>query len=60
MFRWLRSDPAAKLQKQYESKLKEAMESQRNGDMRLYAELSEQAESLRQSIEAIGTKSEAR
>lgn len=35
-----------KLQKAYESKLGEAMQAQRNGDIRKYSMLSEEAEKL--------------
>ena len=44
MFGWLKSDPIEKLDKQYRAKLQEAMQAQRNGDMRLYAQLTEEAE----------------
>ncbi|MFU8765739.1 MAG: DUF6435 family protein [Haliea sp.] len=35
-----------KLQKEYESKLGEAMQAQRNGDIRSYSMLSEEADKL--------------
>lgn len=53
MFGWLKSDPVERLNKQYETKLKEAMETQRSGNIRRYAELTEEAESIRDSMEAI-------
>ena len=56
MFGWLKSDPIKKLDKQYQAKLKEAMETQRNGNIRRYAELSEQAESIRESMELLKAK----
>lgn len=41
-----------KLQKEYESKLGEAMQAQRNGDIRSYSMLSEEADNLyRQLVE---------
>lgn len=41
-----------KLQKEYESKLGEAMQAQRNGDIRSYSMLSEEADKLyRQLVE---------
>lgn len=46
MFSFLKKDPTAKLKKQYSDRLEEAMNAQRNGDMRLYAELTEEAEKL--------------
>jgi len=53
MFGWLNPDPVKKLDKQYQAKLKEAMETQRNGNIRRYAELTQEAESIRESMEAI-------
>ncbi|MGB0238342.1 MAG: DUF6435 family protein [Cycloclasticus pugetii] len=53
MFGWLKPDPVKKLDKQYQAKLKEAMETQRNGNIRRYAELTQEAESIRESMEAI-------
>ncbi|GAB1264176.1 hypothetical protein NBRC116493_10270 [Aurantivibrio infirmus] len=53
MFGWLKKDPIKKLDAQYQAKLKEAMESQRNGNIRRYAELTQQAESIRESMEAL-------
>lgn len=42
-----------KLQKEYESKLGEAMQAQRNGDIRTYSMLSEEADKLYQQLIAI-------
>ena len=56
MFKWLREYPLKKLDKQYQAKLKEAMESQRNGNIRRYAELTQEAELIRDSITALKTK----
>ncbi len=53
MFGWFKSDPIEKLDRQYKAKLKEAMETQRNGNMRLYAELTQQAEAIRESMETL-------
>ena len=53
MFGWLKADPVKKLDKQYQAKLKEAMESQRSGNMRRYAELTQEAESIRESMETL-------
>jgi hypothetical protein len=57
MFGWLKSDPTEKLNKKSHAKLKEAMESQRNGDIRLYAELTEEAESILDSMVELKNKS---
>lgn len=46
MFNWLNADPQKQRQKLYEQKLQQAMEAQRNGDIRLYSELMEEAEAL--------------
>ena len=53
MFGWLKSDPLEKLEKKYQAKLKEAMETQRNGNIRRYAELTQEAESIRESMTAL-------
>lgn len=53
MLVWLKPDPVKKLDKQYQAKLKEAMETQRNGNIRRYAELTQEAESIRESMETI-------
>jgi Family of unknown function (DUF6435) len=44
MFGWLKSDPVEKLDKQYQAKLKEPIDTQRNGNIRRYAELTQEAE----------------
>jgi len=51
------ANPAKKLRKRYEAKLSEAMQAQRNGDMRLFAELSQQAETLLQELNQLEAKS---
>lgn len=51
------ANPTKKLRKQYESKLSEAMQAQRSGDMRLFAELSQQADALLQEINQLESKS---
>ena len=53
MFGWLKSDPIENLEKQYKAKLKEAMETQRNGNIRRYSELTQEAESILESIDAL-------
>lgn len=50
MFSFFRKDPLKKLNKRYESKLEEAMFAQRNGDIRSYAMLTEQAEKIQEEI----------
>ena len=58
MFGIFKSDPVVKLEKQYHGILKKAMEAQRSGNIRLYSELSEQAESLLEQINDLKGASE--
>jgi len=51
MFGWLKKDPKAKLQKAYEAKLTEAMNRQRNGDIRGYSALTAEAEAIKAQID---------
>lgn len=51
MFGFFKKDPIKKLQKQYHDKLEEAMHAQRNGDIRGYSMLSQEADTLLKSIE---------
>ncbi|PKM20788.1 MAG: hypothetical protein CVV11_04690 [Gammaproteobacteria bacterium HGW-Gammaproteobacteria-15] len=53
MFGWLKSDPVKKLRKAYDLKLEQAMHAQRNGDMRLYADLTAESEDIWQQIEQL-------
>jgi len=46
MFSFLKADPLKKLRKQYAEVLEKAMLCQRNGDIRQYSFLTEQAEAL--------------
>jgi len=50
MFGFLKPNPAKKLRKAYDSKLEQAMLAQRNGDMRLFADLTEQSEQIWQQL----------
>ncbi|MAD74087.1 MAG: hypothetical protein CML20_04685 [Rheinheimera sp.] len=50
MFGFLKPNPEKKLRKAYDSKLEQAMHAQRNGDMRLYADLTEQSEKIWQQL----------
>ena len=59
MFSFLKADPAKKLQKAYQAKLQEAMQAQRNGDIRSYSTLSEEAQALLGQIEALKKQREA-
>ncbi|MEH8018185.1 DUF6435 family protein [Rheinheimera muenzenbergensis] len=53
MFGWLKSDPVKKLRKAYDQKLEQAMHAQRNGDMRLYADLTAESEEIWQTIQQL-------
>lgn len=50
MFGLFKADPKKKLQKQYEQVLGQAQQAQRNGDMKLFAELSAKADALYKQI----------
>jgi hypothetical protein len=51
MFSFLKSDPLKKLNKEYGELLEKAMQAQRGGDIRLYSELTEQAEAVKVKID---------
>ena len=53
MFGWLKSDPVKKLRKAYDQKLEQAMHAQRNGDMRLFADLTAESEEIWQKIQQL-------
>lgn len=53
MLSFFKKDPIKKLDKAYEAKLEQAMQAQRNGDMKLYAAISVEAEKLIQQITAL-------
>ena len=53
MFSFFKKDPASKLQKQYNEMLEKAMNAQRSGDIKLYAHLSAEAETIWKKIEAL-------
>lgn len=54
MFSFLRRDPTKKLKKQHTDLLGQAMQAQRNGDMRRYAKLTSEAEAVFKKIEENG------
>lgn len=51
MFGLFSSDPAKKLRKEYNAKLEAAMQAQRNGDIRSYSMLSQEADALWKQLE---------
>jgi hypothetical protein len=53
MFGLFSSDPAKKLRKQYNAKLEAAMQAQRNGDIRTYSMLTQEADALWKQLEPL-------
>lgn len=53
MFNLFKSSPQKKLQQAYEAKLTEAMQAQRNGDIRGYSALQEEAEAIYAKLQAL-------
>ncbi|WP_108743977.1 DUF6435 family protein [Salinivibrio sp. IB643] len=56
MFSFLKPNPVKKLKKQYDAKQQQAFEAQRNGDIRGYSLLTEEAEKIDQQIKALENK----
>jgi hypothetical protein len=53
MFSFFKNDPVKQQTKAYHSKLKQAMEAQRNGDIRSYSLITAEAEKLKQEIDQL-------
>tara|TARA_R100001163_G_C4900932_1_gene89575 strand:- start:83 stop:256 length:174 start_codon:yes stop_codon:yes gene_type:complete len=53
MFNLFKSNPQEKLQKAYEDKLAQALQAQRNGDIRGYSAFQEEAEAIYAKLEAL-------
>jgi hypothetical protein len=53
MFGWLKKDPKKKLNDAYLAKLEEAMLAQRNGKIRVYSELTAEAEELYKQLQLL-------
>lgn len=53
MFSIFKKDPIKKLDKLYEKKLEEAMNAQRNGDIKAYALITAEAEKINDQIKHI-------
>ena len=51
MFSFLKRDPVKKLRGEYHKKLEAAMHAQRNGDIRSYSFLTQEAETIREKLE---------
>ncbi|MDA9285360.1 DUF6435 family protein [Pseudomonadales bacterium] len=56
MFSFLKADPLKKLNKAYQKKLGEALQAQRNGNIRGYSLLTEEAEAIWAEIQALTPK----
>ncbi len=53
MFSWFKSNPKKQIRKEIQSKLKQAMEFQRIGKLREYAELIAEIENLEEQLQAM-------
>ncbi|MCO4784373.1 DUF6435 family protein [Marinomonas atlantica] len=58
MFGLFKSDPLKVLQKQYSEKLEEGLQAQRNGDIRGYSMITEEAEALYKEIQKLEAERE--
>ena len=56
MFGLFKKDPLKLVKSQYESKLTEAMNAQRSGDIQLFAKLSAEAEKILEEINELESK----
>jgi hypothetical protein len=53
MFSFFKSDPIAKLRKQYEQKMLEARDLQRKGDIKAFAHKTAEAEAIMEEMERL-------
>lgn len=53
MFSIFKQDPIKKLNKRYEAKLEQAMQSQRNGDIKSYSMITAEAENIATQIKEL-------
>jgi hypothetical protein len=58
MFSLFKKDPIKKLNKVYEAKLEQAMHAQRNGDIKLYSMITEEAEKINKEIQLLEKSAE--
>lgn len=56
MFSFFKANPIKKLTKLQDIKLEQAMQAQRNGDMKSFAQLTYEADEIEQQIVALTTK----
>jgi cell fate (sporulation/competence/biofilm development) regulator YlbF (YheA/YmcA/DUF963 family) len=59
MFSFLKRNPASKLKKQYEAILEQAMQAQRNGDIKTYSLLTADAEEIYKKIQKLEATQDA-
>lgn len=57
MFGWFKKNPEQKLQREIDRKQAEAMQMQRNGKIREFAELTREIEELEEQLLAMGAAS---
>lgn len=60
MFRFLRPNPLKRYRKRYDKVLRQAMEAQRSGNIRLYSELATESARIYQKIRELEAKSAAK
>ena len=53
MFGLFKTDPVKKMRKEYNAKLEQAMQAQRNGDIRSYSMLTAEADALWKTLEPL-------
>lgn len=53
MLGFLKSDPIKKLEKEYDALLEKGMQAQRNGDIKSYSLITEQAEQMLSKIKTL-------
>jgi hypothetical protein len=59
MFSIFKKDPLKKLNKKYEAKLEQAMDAQRNGDIKGYSMITAEAEEIANEIQALKADTKA-
>ncbi len=55
MFTFLKKDPVKRLEKQRMALLEKAMHAQRNGDIKLYSQLTSEADEIYKQMAALST-----
>lgn len=60
MFNLFKTDPRKKYQREFEIKLKEAVDAQRNGNIELYSRLTTESEEILKKIEVLDLEERAK